>query len=280
MTARHRYHLGLPAWAFPGWQGRYFEAEPSPLASYARVFGAVEGNTTFYRVPSPRVVGRWRAAVADRPFRFCFKLPRTVTHERRPDAADLEAFLAVLEPLRDHMGPLLLQFPATVGPEQIGRFEAVIGAVRERHAVVLEVRHPAFFDDPGLLEPVLCRFELGRVVLDSRALYGGDPDHPDVRDALHEKPDLPVRPEVREGMGFVRLVLHPDSAGNRPVLEDWAERVADWLAEGQAAYVMIHCPNNFHCPAFAASFHELLRRRLPGIPPLPPWPVPQQSALI
>lgn len=280
MADPYRYHLGLPAWAFPGWQGRYLEAEPSPLASYVRVFGTVEGNTTFYRVPSAGMVDRWREAVADRPFRFCFKLPRTVTHERRPEARDLEAFLAVLAPLRDHMGPLLLQFPATVGPEQIGRFDAVIGAVRERHAAVLEVRHPAFFDDPGLLEPVLSRFELGRVVLDSRALYRGDPDHPDVRDALHEKPDLPVRPEVRGGVGFVRLVLHPDNAGDHPVLEDWAERVAGWLAEVQAVYMMIHCPNNLHCPAFAESFHDLLRRRLPDLPPLPPWPVPQQSALI
>lgn len=280
MTDRGAYHLGLPAWAFPGWQGRYFEALPSPLASYARVFGAVEGNTTFYRVPSPEMVARWRDAVADRAFRFCFKLPRSVTHERRPDAADLEALLSVLAPLKGHLGPLLLQFPATVGPEQIGRFESVIGAVRERHEAVLEVRHPAFFDDPGLLEPVLERFELGRVVLDCRPLYGGDPEHPEVRDALHEKPDLPVRPEVREGVGFVRLVLHPDSAGNRPALEDWAERVAAWLAEGQAVYVMIHCPNNLHCPAFAESFHDLLRRRMPGLAPLPPWPVPQQNALI
>lgn len=106
MATAYRYHLGLPAWAFPGWQGRFFEAQPSPLASYARVFGTVEGNTAFYRIPSPEAVGRWRDAVAGRPFRFCFKLPRTVTHERRPDTGDLDAFLSALAPLRDHMGPL------------------------------------------------------------------------------------------------------------------------------------------------------------------------------
>lgn len=43
---------------------------------------------------------------------------------------------------------------------------------------------------------------------------------------------------------------------------------------------MIHCPNNLHCPDFAELFHDLLRQRLPGLAPLPPWPVPQQSALI
>lgn len=33
MAVSYRYHQGLPAWAFPRWQGRHFEAEPSPLAS-------------------------------------------------------------------------------------------------------------------------------------------------------------------------------------------------------------------------------------------------------
>ena len=57
------YRLGLPAWAFAGWRGRYFTARPSQLASYARVFNAVEGNTTFYRTPDAATVTRWREAV-------------------------------------------------------------------------------------------------------------------------------------------------------------------------------------------------------------------------
>ncbi|MDJ0918974.1 MAG: DUF72 domain-containing protein, partial [Woeseiaceae bacterium] len=83
------YFLGLPAWAFPGWKDRYFTDAPSRLQSYAQVFNTVEGNTTFYRVPDEQTVRRWRDAVAGTAFRFCLKLPKTVTHERTPDMEEL-----------------------------------------------------------------------------------------------------------------------------------------------------------------------------------------------
>ena len=52
------YFLGLPAWAFPGWKNRYFIDAPSRLASYASVFNAVEGNTTFYALPTADTADR------------------------------------------------------------------------------------------------------------------------------------------------------------------------------------------------------------------------------
>ena len=40
--------------------------------------------------------------------------------------------------------------------------------------------NPAFFSDPKQLERLLEKHKLGRVMLDTRALCGGDPSHPDV----------------------------------------------------------------------------------------------------
>ncbi|MEQ8860744.1 MAG: DUF72 domain-containing protein [Pseudomonadales bacterium] len=275
-----RLRIGLPAWAFSGWRGRYFEDTPSPLASYARVFNAVEGNTTFYRIPDRNTVSQWQRATDGRPFEFCFKLPRAVTHDARPDLGELAAFLDAVGPLGDRLGPLLLQFPAAVGPEELGRFECVFSTVCDRHRAVLEVRHDAFYSDPDRIEPLLERFRLGRVVLDTRALYAGDPDHPDVRAARHEKPDLPVQPQARSGLVFVRLVLHPDFSGNDERLREWAERAAGYLADDQRVYLMVHCPNNLYCPDLAATLHGHLRARVPDLEPLPSWPVPQQARLI
>mgnify|MGYP000045947601 CR=1 FL=1 len=79
---RGPYCLGLPAWAFPGWKGRYFHDGSTLLHDYASVFNTVEGNTTFYAVPSATTVDRW-AEQAPPEFRFAFKAPRAVTHERR-----------------------------------------------------------------------------------------------------------------------------------------------------------------------------------------------------
>jgi len=274
------YRLGLPAWAFPGWRGRYFTAEPSPLASYASVFNAVEGNTTFYHVPSKTTVAAWREAVAGRDFRFCFKLPRTVTHERTPDFDALGRFLEAVDPLGDFLGPLLLQFPARFGPAQSGDLRGLLQRLPASFDKVLELRHPGFFGEPDVLDELLDEFGCGRVVLDSRPIYEGDRGHPDVLDALHEKPDVPVLPGTYNGIEFVRLVLHPDRMHEQRYVDFWTERLADRIAGGAIAWMMIHCPNDLYCPDMAAGFHDALRRRLDGIAALPSWPVPQQGMLL
>ena len=280
MTGRGDYFLGLPAWAFPGWANRYFTDKPTRLASYAAVFNAVEGNTTFYQVPDAATVERWRVAVDGTGFRFCFKLPRDVTHERRPDRRLLERFLDVTEPLLSVSGPMLVQFPATIGPNQLPFVDELLTELDGRRRAVVEVRHPAFFDDPSELLELLDRYSAGRVVLDSRALYEGDREHPDVLAALHKKPDVPVDPAVSNGIAFVRLILHPDLVSNGPYIEEWADHVAGYLADGVETTMMIHCPNNLHCPALALDFHEALMQRREGLEPLPPWPVPQQFSLV
>ncbi len=280
--AHENYYLGLPAWAFPAWKDRYFTDEPTRLASYSTVFNAVEGNTTFYRVPDDTTVRRWRDAVAERAFHFCFKLPRDVTHERNPDLGALERFLTAIEPLRRSMGPLFLQFPATVGPAQIKRFLPVFEAVEERHEFVIEVRHRAFFDEPELLEPLLEQYSAGRVMLDSRPLYEGDRSHPEVLDALHEKPALAVLPTVYNDIAFIRLILHPDIVSNKRYIDEWAGRVAQYLDEGVQTYMMIHCPNNLHCPPLALEFHETLMQQqgMESLGELPAWPLPKQLELM
>ncbi len=271
------YFLGLPAWAFPGWKDRYFTDAPSRLASYGRVFNCVEGNTTFYSTPALGTVEQWRAAVLP-PFRFSLKLPRAVTHERRPDLRELARFLDVIAALDDCLGPCLVQLPAGVDPLGIERLEPVFEAVAARHRIVLELRHPAFFSDPALAEPWLERYDAGRVMFDARPIHEGDPDHPELRLARHEKPDVPVLDTVYGEVAFVRLILHPDIPSNDRYLDFWVERTAAWIEAGYEVYMMIHCPNNQHCPPLALDFHERLRARLP-MPALPGWPVPEQRGL-
>lgn len=281
MTETHSYRLGLPAWAFPGWKNQFFSDRPSRLASYARVFNTVEGNTTFYRVPDERSVERWHDAVDQTDFEFCFKLPREVTHDPQPDLAILTTFLRAVAPLGRHVGPLLLQFPATVAPQDLAMFAPVFDAVAERHRFAIEVRHPAFFATPAALEPVLERYGAGRVVMDSRPLFLGDLSHPEVQKARHEKPDVPVVDTVYHDVTMVRLILHPNFDSNAHYIEDWAERIAKRLAEGTRVYMMIHCPNNLHCPPLARRFHNALGVKLApqSVPTLAPWPVPSQAGL-
>ncbi|MEE4637949.1 MAG: DUF72 domain-containing protein [Wenzhouxiangella sp.] len=273
------YRLGLPAWGFAGWKGRYFHVQGSLLPDYARVFNAVEGNTSFYRIPEAATVSRWVKAVAGCDFEFCWKLPREVTHETRPDLDLLDTFLARIAPLGRHNGPLLVQFSDRTGPNELDTMRRILARLPADRRHVIEVRHPAFFDQPERLEAVLAEFGLGRVCMDTRSLYQGDPNHPDIQRARHEKPDVPVLPPLSNGLEFIRLVLHPDPKSNERWIDLSAQRAAQAIKRGEAVYVMIHCPNNQHCPELATAFHGQLGQALDRLdwPPLPPWPVAQQS---
>ncbi|MBL9015869.1 MAG: DUF72 domain-containing protein, partial [Myxococcales bacterium] len=63
------YYLGCPGWGIKTWIGRLFAPgtkDKDFLARYAEVFNSVEGNTTFYALPTADTVARWRASVPDR----------------------------------------------------------------------------------------------------------------------------------------------------------------------------------------------------------------------
>ena len=120
MTAAKRAKLwiGPSGWSYDDWLGIvYPRPKPrgfKPLAHLARFFNAVEVNSSFYRIPSPRMTAAWPRLVPAE-FRFAVKLTQIFTHGRRdfPGPRDVDAFNAALVPLREAgmLGPLLMQFP-------------------------------------------------------------------------------------------------------------------------------------------------------------------------
>ena len=280
------YYLGLPAWAFSGWNGVYFKNTPTPLASYATVFNTVEGNTTFYHIPDEKTVANWRQSVEGTNFRFCFKFPKSITHARLPSLQDFALFLKRIEPLENNLGPFLLQFPSTVSANNLDRIESILSRLPPHYRCAIEVRHEEFFAKPELLEPLLERYKTGRVIMDTRPVFEGDQNHPEVLAALHKKPDLPVPGKVYNGLMMVRLLLHPDLISHEKYIDQWVSRTVKALSAGCDCYMMIHCPNNQHCPLLALQFHQKLRLALTDstspitLPALAAWPVPQQDVLL
>ena len=68
MTTSHMppFFLGCPVWSCAGWKGQVYPAsapQKSWLKYYSETFLTVEGNTTFYAIPSPDTVQRWIAQV-------------------------------------------------------------------------------------------------------------------------------------------------------------------------------------------------------------------------
>src|SRR3982751_2837709 len=148
MSETGRILVGTASWSDPGFVERWYPKGMKAgerLGWYAQHFEMVEGNSTFYAVPDPRMVPRWSAPT---PGHFSFDeklhqlLPRHSTQlkllppelQRRAQADDkgrvklspaieenlTTVFLRSLEPLRrdEKLGTLLLQLSPAFSPRK------------------------------------------------------------------------------------------------------------------------------------------------------------------
>jgi uncharacterized protein YecE (DUF72 family) len=142
-----RVRLGTAGWGIPRHVAAAFAGEGCLLERYARVFDAVEINTTFKRVHRPRTFERWAGSVGA-GFKFSVKFPKAITHEARliGVAGPLEAFLAAAGALGSKLGPLLIQLPPSLAFEA-DVFAAFLDRVRARgdYQLACEPRHASWF---------------------------------------------------------------------------------------------------------------------------------------
>jgi uncharacterized protein YecE (DUF72 family) len=260
-------------WAHKPWIGRFVRSG-SELTDYASWCNAVEGNTTFYATPAPVVVARW-AEQAPPDFRFAFKAPRTVTHERRLHREahrDLAEFLRVIEPLGDRLGPVQLQLPPSFGPDALPQLRAFVDGLPTSHRFVVELRHRAFFDGGPThrsVDDALRSAGIGRVVLDTRPLYADTVLTDAAVDERRTKPQLPIVTDLVGDEPVVRVIGGDDARRAIAGLAAWTDEVLDWIAAGRQPYVFAHQPENRDSPRLARGFHALVAERLERLSPLP-----------
>jgi uncharacterized protein YecE (DUF72 family) len=273
-------HVGCAMWTYAPWQGRYLPGSLSPrdrLRAYATWCNAVEGNTTFYATPAPDTVKSW-AGQTTPGFRFLLKLPKLITHERR--LADVEeplrAFLAAIEPLGRRVHALWVQLPPSFGPADLGALATFLRRVPNGYRYSVEVRHRAFFEDPGSgqqLEKALGDVGAEWVTFDTTVLFESPPVSDAEREAWAKKPRLPRRSRALTSHPVVRYIGRDDAARTVAGWQPWLETVAGWLREGRSPTVFIHTPDNIGALELARRFHDDVRARVPEVDPLPE-PIP------
>ena len=263
-------------WTHRGWLGRGLPTQlgaGQELAAYGRVVDAVEGNTTFYASPTIETAQRWAGQVGS-DFRFVFKLPRTITHDRRLRNAneELHAFLQVIEPCGQVMGPILIQLPATFGPEDLGALDSFLESVPNDYAWAVEVRHLDFFAgaDERRLNDMLFSSSVERVVLDSRAVFAGPCVTPAEQEAYVNKPRVPARAVALGDTPIVRFIGQTEPDANPEYWAPWVETVQRWLHDGRSPIVFIHTPDNVAALALCHRFYEEVRARVPELAELTP----------
>ncbi|OYD26024.1 DUF72 domain-containing protein [Oceanimonas baumannii] len=266
-------YLGLSQWSHKDWPGNLLSRglkSTDHLADYARVFNAVEGNTSFYGVPDTQSLSRWDAMTGD-DFRFTFKFPATVSHQGPPgdNIAPALAFIEQLAPLHHKLGLLMLQLPAACGPEQLDGLAQLLQALPKRFEVAVEVRHPAFFakgEAERRLNRLLIEQHVNRIIMDSRPVFAVAPTTPALADAQQKKPRVPVHIISTGSSPVVRFIGNPALAANTVFWQPWLPRLQGWLDEGKSVYLFVHTADNSEAPALAATIASALNA------PLPPFP--------
>ena len=270
------FYIGCAVWGYKDWVGNLFpkgSKNADFLSLYSRRMTTVEGNTTFYATPRVEVVQRWAAETPDK-FRFCFKLPREVSHEGSLAAQvkTTREFIDRLAPLGERLGPFFLQLPPGYRADKIKDLEQWLAEWPTDYRLAVEVRHDDWYADPyeSALINLLHQYDAGRVVMDVRPLNAGPLPGADVdlQAARDRKPDVPMHPLRSSDIALIRYIGHPTPELNGPLLDEWAQRVAKWLADGTEVYFFCHCPDERRSPALCRDFQHHLER-LADVPPLP-----------
>lgn len=260
--------VGCAMWAHREWIGRHFPTDTRPgaeLASYTTWCTAVEGNTTFYATPPATTIARWRGETPD-GFQFCFKLPRTITHERRlRNTSQLtEEFCERIAPLGDRLGPIQIQLPPSFSGDDLpilARFLDQLPTIPDSGGWAAELRHPDYFvggEQERAVDDLLTGHGVNRVILDSRALFDRPAVSEEEIDAWGKKPRLPVRPVATSTQPIVRLIGSTDLEASLVRWKQWVPTIARWSRQGRCPVVFTHTPDNRDAPPVARRFHDLV----------------------
>lgn len=268
--SRGNLYIGLPMWQHSHWPSTWFANYPKSdngLSLYAKECNTVEGNTTFYSLPHEDAVARWCDSVPDH-FRFTFKFHQNITHVHQLQHCEEEVAqqLALLSPLKDKLGVVMLQLPASFGPEKLPVLDTFLANLPKKLNIAVEVRHLAFFakgNEEKALNQLLIRHGVNRIIMDTRALFSGslDAGGADKRAMLEEvrqkKPRVPVNVIATGQTPIVRFVGNDIDDDNQRCLLPWVKKVKLWQSEGKDVYFFCHRPDNKDAPWLAQQFIDL-----------------------
>jgi len=139
--------IGTSGWQYPHWKGTFYPegmADDDLLPFYARRFGTVEVNRSFYSLPSAEAVTRWRERTPP-GFVFAFKASRYLTHMKklRDPAEPLARLLDSARALGEKLGPVLFQLPPR-WRRNPGRLAALLELLPKDLRFAVELRDPSW----------------------------------------------------------------------------------------------------------------------------------------
>jgi uncharacterized protein YecE (DUF72 family) len=205
--------VGTSGFAYREWVGSVYPSGLTPaqmLAYYASQLATVEIAS---RLPSFETIAAWAQAVPA-GFQFATRLPgRIDLRQVRATTRALEALLDALDPLGEHLGPVLVQVPQTVSADRHALLE-FLRAVPSGARLAFEFRHPSW-----LVEPTLRMLSAHNAAL-----------------VLTDHGEGPPRLQLTADFAYVRIRREDDSP---EAWSAWTERLAALVRRGVDVYAYL-----------------------------------------
>lgn len=198
--------------------------EKSRLCYYASLFNSIEINSSFYKIPQAKTVGKWAKDVPD-GFRFTFKLWRGITHEKGLEfnPADIIRFMEAINSAGNRKGCLLVQLPPSAKGNLMPQLQYLIGSVKkadpeETWKIALEFRHASWYSEEILQFAMSSNLSI--VLQDIPA--SATPLHYVAGDTIYLR---------FHGPGGKYRGSYPDD-----VLTEYSTYISEWQEEGRTVY--------------------------------------------
>jgi uncharacterized protein YecE (DUF72 family) len=146
-------YIGTSGFVYKHWGNDVFYTPALPATKwfehYCTLFGTVELNGTFYKLPEPSVFQNWYQR-SPKGFRFFVKGSRYITHFKhlKNPQPSLELFFNAVAPLKEKLAGVLWQLPQPfkINVERLRVFLAAFREISDTR-LVMEFRHPSWFTD-------------------------------------------------------------------------------------------------------------------------------------
>jgi uncharacterized protein YecE (DUF72 family) len=193
----------------------------SRLGYYALQENSIEINSSFYKIPQAKTVGRWASEVTEN-FRFTFKLWKEITHQKNLlfRKEDVARFMEAIQLPQTQQGCLLVQFPPSLQVNAFPQLKELLIILKSyTWSIALEFRHLSWYKD-----------EVFELLNEQQAAM-----------VLQDMPKSASPLEVTAD-DLVYLRFHGPSGNykgsySESLLYEYASYIIEWQQEGKSVYV-------------------------------------------
>jgi len=241
------FFVGCAKWGRKEWLDMIYPLktkEANFLDEYVKHFNSIELNAVFYSIPAKELIKKWHDKTkgnTNRPFVFCPKFSRTISHIKRLKGAEeaTDLFLSSISEFQEYLGPCFLQLSDNFSPANQEILLDYLKYLPSDLDVFVEVRHEGWFSDENSRNQLfegLASLKKGAVITDASGR----------RDCVHMELTIP---EI-----FIRFVGNGQKFKESDFarIDDWVVRIKEWLDKGlQKVYFFLHQHDEKDTPILA-----------------------------